>query len=146
MILSVLILGACSPSLTNQYDHRKMNVVDRGYDYAIDRDALQAGKTVATNENNPSNLTLADLLRRTPGVNVTGNDNNASVRISGISSFQGSNPLFVIDGQQAGNDFGHVYSLVNPNDVVAITALKGSDAAIYGVRGGFGVVVIRTKQ
>ena len=36
---------------------------------------------------------------------------------------------------------------INPRDVESITALKNpSDLAIYGVRGGNGVIVIKTKK
>ncbi len=150
LILTVLVFGtvcACNPNLTRKSPElqQPVGVADRGYDIAPIGNTNQASNTVLHNEENPSNLTLADMIRKTSGVSVLGNDANARVRVSGISSFNGSDPLFVIDGNAVGNDFRQVYSLVNPNDVLAITVLRGNDAAIYGSRGGFGVVVIRTR-
>ena len=142
---ALLVLVACAPQLSSRQTRQQIEVADRGYDYAIARNVNQASNTVIHNADNPSNMTLADLIRKTSGVYVTGNDADARVRVSGISSFQGSDPLFVLNGNPVGSDFRQVYSLVNPNDVVAITVLKGNDAAIYGSRGGFGVVVIRTN-
>lgn len=144
-IVTALVV-ACNPSLTSQRSQSKeIKVADRGYDYAIADEVSQSSSTVAVNEENPSNLTLTDLIRKTSGVSVMGNGSTAKIRISGISSFQSSDPLFVLNGMSVGTDYSHVYSLINPNDVQAITVLKGNDAAIYGSRGGFGVIVIRTN-
>ncbi|MFT4155633.1 TonB-dependent receptor plug domain-containing protein, partial [Parafilimonas sp.] len=52
-------------------------------------------------------------------------------------------PLYVIDGIQ--QDAGQFNNLA-PNDIESITILKDASAAIYGVRGGNGVVVVTTKR
>jgi len=66
----------------------------------------------------------------------------SAVFIRGISNFGNSSPLFVIDGVQ-----GNSMSDVNPNDIESIQVLKDAGAAaIYGVSGGNGVVVITTKR
>jgi TonB-linked SusC/RagA family outer membrane protein len=71
---------------------------------------------------------------------VPGGNNFISIR--GISSFANSSPLFVIDGVQSGS-----MSDVNPNDIESISVLKDAGAAaIYGVSGGNGVIVITTKK
>lgn len=89
---------------------------------------------------------LADFLRRVPGVNITGTGNNQRVVIRGVSSFNsGIEPLFVIDGLIAGTSYMEVNNRINVRDIDYVRVLKGSDAAIYGVRGGNGVVVIATK-
>ncbi len=70
---------------------------------------------------------------------------NASVRIRGTSSISGSSqPLYVVDGIPiATGDF----QTLNPNDFESITVLKdASAAALYGARGGTGVIVITTKS
>jgi len=36
-------------------------------------------------------------------------------------------------------------SFINPNDVASISVLKDASAAIYGTRGGNGVILITTK-
>jgi TonB-linked SusC/RagA family outer membrane protein len=65
-----------------------------------------------------------------------------NVKIRGISSFNNNNPLFVIDGMivESPNDFA-------PGDIESMQVLKdASSAAIYGVRGANGVVIITTKK
>lgn len=67
------------------------------------------------------------------------------VRFAGPTSFySGQEPLFVIDGVPTEVQRGTL-SWLSPHDVESIRALKGADAAIYGVRGSNGVIVIRTK-
>jgi TonB-linked SusC/RagA family outer membrane protein len=66
----------------------------------------------------------------------------STVFIRGISAFGNSTPLYVIDGVQTGD-----MSLVNPNDIESISVLKDAGAAaIYGVSGGNGVIVVTTKK
>jgi len=65
-----------------------------------------------------------------------------NIKIRGISSFRNNNPLFVIDGMivEAPNDFA-------PGEIESMQVLKdASSAAIYGVRGANGVVIITTKK
>lgn len=81
------------------------------------------------------------------GLNITraGGDPNGgfNIRLRGISTF-GANaePLIVIDGIIGGS-----LSTVDPNDIASIDVLKdGSAAAIYGSRGGSGVILVTTKS
>lgn len=72
------------------------------------------------------------------GVSVVG----TSIRIRGVTSINGSNdPLLIVDGSPV-YSFNHI----SPHDVESINILKGSSAAIYGVRGAAGVVVVKTKS
>lgn len=67
------------------------------------------------------------------------------VRFAGPTSFYaGQEPLFVIDGIPTEVQRGTL-SWLSPRDVESIRALKGADAAIWGVRGSNGVIVIKTK-
>ncbi|MEB0249111.1 SusC/RagA family TonB-linked outer membrane protein, partial [Mucilaginibacter sp. 5B2] len=72
----------------------------------------------------------------TPGSSPT-------VAIRGIPSYAGSAPLVVIDGvQQSLADLNSV----NPIDIESISVLKDASAtAIYGVKGGNGIIVVTTK-
>jgi len=89
---------------------------------------------------------LADFLRRTPGINISGGENNTVVTIRGVNSFYSEvQPLYVIDGQTVGTDYNQVNRMINPRDIDYVRVLKGSDASIYGVRGGNGVILIVTK-
>ncbi len=87
------------------------------------------------------------LMDRFPGVDVRRTpDGRISIRIRGPASFYSSTePLLVIDGipMQQGPGFGGI----NPHDIATITVLKNpADIAIYGLRGGNGVIVITTKR
>ncbi|MBC6610897.1 TonB-dependent receptor plug domain-containing protein [Hymenobacter sp. BT507] len=81
---------------------------------------------------------------RVAGVQVTGNPPNMNVTIRGISSFSGSNsPLFIIDGVQTD---ASIVNSISVQDVESVEILKGASAAIYGSRGGNGVIAIFTKR
>jgi len=65
-----------------------------------------------------------------------------NIKIRGLSSFTNNNPLFVIDGMIVDNPFDFA-----PGDIESMQVLKdASSAAIYGVRGANGVVIITTKK
>lgn len=49
-------------------------------------------------------------------------------------------PLYVVDGVESFDLYA-----VSPNDIASVDVLKGPDAAIYGVKGMFGVIVVTTK-
>ena len=80
------------------------------------------------------------------------------VRIRGTNSIGGnSRPLFVIDGVVLGDTFNTLaqgtgqgvnpLATINPNDIENISILKSAAAAaLYGSRGGNGVVLITTKR
>jgi len=67
---------------------------------------------------------------------------SSTVFVRGITNFGNSSPLYVIDGVQTNS-----MSQVNPNDIESISVLKDAGAAaIYGVAGGNGVIVVTTKK
>jgi TonB-linked SusC/RagA family outer membrane protein len=103
------------------------------------------------------------------GVTVTQNAGApgaaVSVRVRGITSFNGSEPLYVIDGVAIDGNANNGHQLtsqvspseqesspsplsqLNPNDIESIDVLKDASAtAIYGSRGANGVVIITTKK
>jgi len=54
-----------------------------------------------------------------------------------------TNPLFIIDDMvRTQADF----NLLDPNDIESISILKDAEAAIYGVAGGSGAILVRTKK
>lgn len=86
------------------------------------------------------NMSVLDMLAgRVAGVLVTGAGMNASVSIRGNRG----EPLFVLDGMPV--DKALITSL-NVYDVESIDVLKGASAAIYGSRGGNGVISVLTKR
>lgn len=86
---------------------------------------------------------LSDYLIRVPGVVMSG----STVTIRGVSSFMSEiEPLYVIDGQPMGTDYNQVNSMLNVRDIDYVRVLKGPDAAIYGVRGANGVILITLRK
>ncbi len=67
-----------------------------------------------------------------------------TVLIRGIPSFSGTDPVVIIDGApQTLTDFNSI----NPADIESINVLKdAATTAIYGVKGGNGVILVTTKS
>lgn len=80
-----------------------------------------------------------------PGVTVQSSGEPGgfvNVKIRGITSFSNNNPLFVIDGIMVDSPYDFA-----PGEIESMQVLKdASSAAIYGVRGANGVVIITTKK
>lgn len=87
------------------------------------------------------------LVGRIAGVIVTrAPGGGISVRIRGPTSFMSSEePLYVLDGVVIQPGPNSTLSWLNPRDIASIEVLKDAAAAIYGVRGANGVIVIKTK-
>ena len=88
------------------------------------------------------------LAGRIAGVTVTpARGGGISVRISGPTSFYLSQePLYVVDGLEVEPGPNGSLNWLNPQDIASIEVLKyGASTALYGVRGGNGVIVIKTK-
>jgi TonB-dependent SusC/RagA subfamily outer membrane receptor len=86
---------------------------------------------------------------RVAGVRVTrAPGGGISVQIRGRSSFLLSDePLFVVDGVPIRPGPNGPLSWLNPHDIASIEVLKdAASTAMYGVRGGNGVIVIKTKR
>jgi len=84
---------------------------------------------------------------RAAGVNVIQNGApgaKPTVLIRGIPSFSGTDPVVIIDGvPQSLTDFNSI----NAADIESINVLKdAATTAIYGVKGGNGVIVVTTKS
>lgn len=124
-------------------------------------------------EKQPVNNPLLALQGRVPGLQITQNTGvaNGSLNIllrgrSSLNSEVANNPLYVIDGvpfqslllgdvlgNNGGNGLnasspqGNPLNYINPSDIASIDILKDADAtAIYGSRGGNGVILITTKK
>lgn len=131
-----------------------------------------ATATVGTDEmtiNRTANFMNA-LQGKMAGVNITslgsGPAGTSKIRIRGQSSFGGNNsPLIVVNGVPIDNtnngargdvsergsnrtsDGGDGLSSINPDDIEAMTVLKGAAAsALYGSRAKDGVIMITTKS
>ena len=80
---------------------------------------------------------------KVPGVRVEKNGNRgASIFVRGINSINSSTePLFIVDGVAVDD-----ISNINPYEVKSVDVLKDGSAAIYGVRGANGVIIITLKR
>lgn len=66
---------------------------------------------------------------------------SSTLLVRGISTFNNSTPLVIIDGVEG------LINYLNPNDIASVTVLKdAATAAIYGVRGANGVILVTTKS
>jgi TonB-linked SusC/RagA family outer membrane protein len=107
---------------------------------------------------------LKGLAGKVPGVDIRsgqGAPGAASrIQIRGVSSFNGGEPLIVVDGIpfsnnyvstsnpfSGGGTYGSGFGDIDPNDIESINILKGAAAAsLYGSRAANGVLLITTKS
>lgn len=98
-----------------------------------------------TQLNSAGRQTVLDVIQgQIAGVQVTGSGFQARVQIRGAVNFSGAvEPLFVLDGVPV-----DLQSIINipVSDVDRVDVLKGASAAIYGSRGGGGVISVLTKR
>jgi TonB-linked SusC/RagA family outer membrane protein len=67
--------------------------------------------------------------------------NSAEIYVRGVSSWNGSAPLVLVDGVE--RDF----SALDPNEINTISVLKDASAtAVFGAKGANGVIVVTTKR
>jgi TonB-linked SusC/RagA family outer membrane protein len=80
------------------------------------------------------------------GVQITGGGGPGAtprVIIRGVTTINGSDPLYVVDGFPVGGNI----NFLNQDEIESIEVLKdASAAAIYGTRGSNGVIMITTKK
>ncbi len=69
------------------------------------------------------------------GVEVNGT--SVVIRGSGTLAGPAYEPLYIIDGNYVNSLAG-----VNPDEIKTIELLKGEDTALYGARGGSGVIIV----
>ncbi|MDR6941601.1 SusC/RagA family TonB-linked outer membrane protein [Mucilaginibacter pocheonensis] len=122
-------------------------VVVIGYGTQRKRDVT--GSVASVNGNllakQPVQTATQALQGKVSGVQVlsSGRPNSSPIlRIRGTGSvLAGANPLYVVDGVLT-DDIRNI----NSNDILSLDVLKDASAAIYGVRGANGVVIITTKK
>lgn len=133
----------------------------------IEKESEKIGYSVSTvdgelfNKARETNVAYA-LSGRVAGLNVSGVSggpgSSARVLLRGLTSFNASSPLYVINGvpidntqrgsagEWGGADMGDGISNLNPDDIESMTVLKGAAAsALYGARASNGVIIITTK-
>jgi len=125
------------------------DVVVIGYQSVRRKDLLASVSSIGAKDLKDVPLTSAAeaLNGRLAGVTATTAEGSpdAAVRIrirGGISITQDNSPLYIVDGVQMEN----ALNILSPQDIQSLDVLKDAAAtAIYGARGGNGVIVITTK-
>lgn len=70
----------------------------------------------------------------------TPGDDASTMLVRGYTTFNNSSPLCIVDGVE------RPFNYLNPNDIASVSVLKdAATAAIYGVRGANGVILVTTK-
>ena len=111
----------------------------KGLNYAVQ--SINSDRLNIARDQNVGNA----LAGKIAGVQVLGQSGakfgTPSIRIRGVNSLNGDDPLYVVDGTPTD------ISAVNMDDVDQLSVLKGPAAtALYGNRASAGVVVITTKR
>ncbi|MGI4761367.1 MAG: SusC/RagA family TonB-linked outer membrane protein [Janthinobacterium lividum] len=126
------------------------DVVVVGYGTQTKREVTGAIASVKGTElvNQASQNPVSSLQGKVSGVQITNSGAPGSapqIRIRGVGSLAGVNPLYVVDGTMlpAGADL----SYLNQADIASIEVLKdAASASIYGVQAANGVVLVTTKR
>ena len=141
-----------SVSVTMQEDASSLDeVIVTGYTTDSRRESTGAVSTIKARDVTvtPTGNVEQTFQGRVPGVTVITNGQpgtNSLVRIRGFGSFDGNQPLYVVDGVPI-SDNGNGINFLSPDDIESTTVLKdASTASIYGARAAGGVIVITTKR
>ncbi|MVT43968.1 SusC/RagA family TonB-linked outer membrane protein [Chitinophaga oryziterrae] len=110
---------------------------------------VAGGELVSTPVSNITNM-LIGRAAGISGIQSSGEpgQNAATIRIRGIATLNGQDPLIVIDGvQQPAEQPYVVLNAMDANEIESISILKDASAtAVYGIRGANGVIIVTTKR
>lgn len=128
--------------------HQLTEVVAIGYGTVKKSDLTGSVAVVSTKDltKNPSSSAAQALQGKATGVLVSESGQpggGATIRVRGVGSInKGADPIFIVDGVQAGDING-----IQPQDIENMQVLKDASAtAIYGANGSNGVIIINTKR
>lgn len=98
-------------------------------------------------EDVPTTNLTSTLMGTMPGVIVgeaTGNPmGKATIKIRINGTWGSEEPLYVIDGFIRDSN---AFDVIDPSEITSISILKDAAAAVYGVRGSGGVILVTTKR
>jgi TonB-linked SusC/RagA family outer membrane protein len=143
-------------------------VISAGYYSVKEKERTGSISKITAKEiaNQPVSNVLSAVQGQMAGVNITQGSgvpgSSYNIQIRGINSLRstGNYPMYIIDGMPVSAETSsslsgailplaefNPLSAINPNDIESIEILKDADAtAIYGSRGGNGVILITTKK
>ena len=137
----VVLLAACSnnPGL-NQVTPNNGLLNDPG-----------AAISTLKNDKKVQYTTVEEMLQaKVPGLQlIHGPYGAVTLHIRGVSTLQGNEePLIVVDGMPLSQniDIHNALAAISPNDVEKVDVIKDGTAAMYGLRGSNGVIVITTRR
>ncbi len=94
----------------------------------------------------PYSNVIQSMQGKVSGVSITQDGQpgggRTNLKIRGITSVNGNNPLYVVDGVPTTTDLNNI----SATDIESIQILKDASASIYGSRAAAGVVIITTKK
>jgi len=147
---ALFLLAACATaSSSGGGEPSDPEGIDIGYG-EVEKDHVVGSVSTTRDDETPTERfrTLAEMLRRLPGVRVVerpGGSLSVRVRGSNSSILGGEEPLFVVDGMVMQSADG--LQSLDPNAIASVSVLKDAGStAIYGSRGANGVIVIKTKR
>ena len=118
--------------------------------YGVQKKSLVTGAIASVKG---SDLEMTGIMRaddalqgKTPGVQIIANSGQpgtaTSIRIRGVGTNGTAQPIYIVDGMAVGD-----IEYLNPADIESIEVLKdAASCAIYGARGGNGVILVTTKK
>ena len=153
--MTISVLGACAmPARTAMMSAQPASaerVTDIGYAEIATR--LSPGAVISLSEDQirARNVrSVADLFESIPGATVDRSRGGPTLRLRNVAANQSAvntEPLIIIDGVPLSRyDRGNGLAALNRLDIERIDVLRDAAAAMYGVRGGRGVVLIKTRR
>ena len=142
LLAASLLIAGCGTS-KKYIQSNEDETVNTGYSRSTKEDLTYSVGHVKNKDTHSYNNIYDYFRDKVPGVRVemTG-ANSAKIYIRGINSVNSpTDPMFIVDGVVVSD-----ISEVNPYEVDSVDVLKDSAAAIYGVRGANGVIIINLKK
>jgi TonB-linked SusC/RagA family outer membrane protein len=152
-ITQEVVVGKPAINIQLKGDRKNLNevvVIGYGTQRRVNLTASTSSVTANDIKDQVTTNILDAVAGQMPGVEVTASTGrpggSPTVKIRGTGSISAENtPLYVVDGLPLSSPDD--INMINPNDIATFDVLKdASAAAIYGSRGGNGVVLITTKK
>lgn len=109
----------------------------------------ESGSRVSNEEKALANESIEHMLeRKAPGLVVVPTPEGVVLQIRGNSSIVGAvnPPLYILNDLPFQPGPNGLVSGISINDIVSVKVLRGGQAALYGIDGANGVIVISTRQ
>lgn len=143
--IAVVALTSCGTSRNVAVYEGNDDVVNLGFDSVSKKQNTYSVSSMKPDEKSMSGYSdIFEYMRgRVAGVQIgsAGPGQIPKITIRGENSINANRePLFIVDGMEVKDVMS-----VSPNDVYSIDVLKDGSAAMYGMRGAGGVILIKTK-